>query len=130
MVKGISEERRIRRARRQARLHSKMRGTGERPRLVVSRSLKNLQGQLVDDTRGITLLGVSTRAPAVRERLEEADEEAGTGKRAASFVAGRILAERARETGVEEVVFDRGGYRYHGRVKAFADGARAGGLRF
>jgi large subunit ribosomal protein L18 len=134
MAKDKATERRLRRARRHARVARKIRGTGSRPRLVVSRSLKHLEGQLVDDTLGRTLLGISTRAPAVRERLEagsEEEEERPEGsKRAASFVAGRLLAERAREEGVEEVLFDRGGYRYHGRVRAFAEGAREGGLRF
>ncbi len=93
---------------------------------MVHRSLKHTEGQLVDDDRGATILGVSTRAPAVQERL---DEEAA-GKVDASFEAGKLLAERAKEAGVSRVVFDRAGYRYHGRVKAFADGARKGGLEF
>jgi large subunit ribosomal protein L18 len=87
-----------------------------------------MEGQLVDDDRGATLLGVSTRAAGVAE--DAASLEDVTAKVAASFAAGKLLAERAREAGVEAVVFDRGGYRYHGRVKAFADGARKGGLRF
>jgi len=103
----------------------KVRGTAERPRLVVFRSLRNVEGQIVDDDRGITLLGVSTR---VAEPVET--EEEMTSKVALSYAAGRLLAEKARERGIEQIVFDRGGYRYHGRVKAFADGARAGGLDF
>ena len=128
MARSISAERRVRRATRHRRVTKKMRGTAERPRLVVFRSLKNIEGQLVDDDRGATLLGVSTLA-AEGEPAGE-DVEGMSAKVAASYVAGRQLAERAREAGIEAVVFDRGGYRYHGRVKAFADGARAGGLVF
>lgn len=118
-----------RRRRRHAHVRKKIRGTAERPRLVIFRSLRHVEGQLVDDERGVTLLGVSTRAPAVQQVIADADDEA-TGKIAESYSAGRVLAERARDAGLEQIVFDRGGYRYHGRVQAFADGARAGGLRF
>jgi large subunit ribosomal protein L18 len=85
-----------------------------------------MEGQLVNDDLGVTLTGFSTLSP----EMPEDEVEGLTGKAAASYVAGRHLAEKAREQGIEAVVFDRGGYRYHGRVKAFADGARAGGLRF
>lgn len=102
-------------------------GTAERPRLVVARSLKHLEGQLVDDDRGCTLVGVSTRSPAVQERVGEEEDD---GKVAAAFAAGKVLAERAKAEGVDRVVFDRAGYRYHGRVRAFAEGAREGGLQF
>lgn len=129
MSRNISAERRLRRARRHARVLRKVRGTGRRPRLVVSRSLKHMEGQLVDDDRGVTLLGLSTRAAAVDDAVETLDDEDLDGRLAESYAAGKLLAERAREAGVEEVVFDRAGYRYHGRVKAFAEGARAGGLR-
>ena len=111
-----------RRARRHLRVRKKVSGTAERPRLVVYRSLKHMEGQLVDDLAGRTLAGVSTRVVTV-----DGDE---AGKTAASHEAGRKLAEKAKEAGIEKVVFDRGGYRYHGRVKAFADGARDGGLEF
>lgn len=85
-----------------------------------------MEGQLVDDDSGLTLTGFSTRAAdAPGEEIEGLK-----GKKAASYAAGRRLAEIARERGIESIVFDRGGYRYHGRVKAFADGARAGGLQF
>lgn len=102
-----------------------MRGTADRPRLVVYRSLKHIEGQLVDDDRGATLVGISTLAIEPGAEVEDM-----TGKVAASYTAGKALAERAKAEGIETVVFDRGGYRYHGRVKAFADGARAGGLKF
>jgi len=101
-----------------------MRGTADRPRLVVFRSLRNVEGQLVDDDRGVTLMGVSTQA------IDAASVEDLSGKLAASYVAGRSLAEKAKASGIESIVFDRAGYRYHGRIKAFADGARAGGLKF
>jgi large subunit ribosomal protein L18 len=99
-------------------------GTGERPRLVVYRSLNNMEGQVVDDTLGITILGISTRSADARET------NAALSKTEQARAAGKLLAQRAREKGVERVVFDRGGYLYHGRVKAFADGAREGGLEF
>jgi large subunit ribosomal protein L18 len=125
MAVSKSAERRQRRTTRHGRVLRKVRGTAERPRLVVFRSLKNVEGQLVDDDRGRTLMGLSTLA------LDEVPEvEDLSAKMAASFTAGRQLAERAKSEGIETVVFDRGGYRYHGRVKAFADGARAGGLKF
>lgn len=103
-----------------------MRGTSERPRLVVFRSAKNIEGQLVDDDHGQTLVGLSTLSPALRDF----QAEGGNPRVEHAFAAGRELAARARELGIEAVVFDRGGYRYHGRVKAFADGARKGGLAF
>ena len=97
-------------------------GTGERPRLVVYRSLNNIEGQVVDDTLGVTILGISTLSADARDTSLTKTEQARA--------AGKLLAERAKEKGVEKVVFDRGGYLYHGRVKAFADGAREGGLEF
>ncbi|MDT8436096.1 MAG: 50S ribosomal protein L18 [Gemmatimonadota bacterium] len=120
-----SAQRRQQRAKRHARVLKKVRGTAERPRLVVHRSLRHMEGQLVDDDRGVTLIGLSTRTIEGSEAVE-----GRSAKVASAYVAGRTLAERARAEGIEAVVFDRGGYRYHGRVQAFADGARAGGLRF
>jgi large subunit ribosomal protein L18 len=116
--------RQARRLRRHRRVRKKISGTGERPRLVVHRSLNNLEGQVVDDTRGLTLLGISTLSVAVRDGASELTKTE-QGRR-----AGKLLAERAKEQGITRVVFDRGGYLYHGRVKAFADGAREGGLEF
>ena len=115
-----------RRSRRHRRVRKKVRGTSERPRLVVHRTLSEMEGQVVDDTRGVTLLGLSTLSPELRER-RQAD---GLTKSQVGRIAGRMLAERAREQGITSVVFDRGGYVYHGRVKAFAEGAREGGLEF
>jgi large subunit ribosomal protein L18 len=119
-----SKERQVRRLRRHRRVRRKIVGTGERPRLVVYRSLNNMEGQVVDDTLGITILGISTRSADARET------NAALSKTEQARAAGKLLAQRAREKGVERVVFDRGGYLYHGRVKAFADGAREGGLEF
>lgn len=125
MALNISAERRRRRATRHRRVLKKIRGTAERPRLVVFRSLKNIEGQLVDDDRGATLAGISTLAIDTTAEVKDL-----SGKVAASYSAGKALAEKAKADGIETIVFDRGGYRYQGRVKAFADGARAGGLKF
>ena len=122
--KGRAERRAVSRQRRHARILKKVRGTSERPRLVVRRSLKHIDAQLVDDDRGVCLTGVSTRSNDVQSEL-------GDDKRkvAQSKIAGKLIAERAKAKGIEVVAFDRGGYRYHGRVRAFAEGAREGGLR-
>ena len=116
--------RRERRERRHRRVRKKVVGTTERPRLAVYRSLNNIEAQVIDDARGITLLGISTLSPALREG------SADLNKSDRGRAAGKLLAERAREQGITRVVFDRGGYLYHGRVKAFAEGAREGGLEF
>jgi large subunit ribosomal protein L18 len=109
-----------RRLRRRRRVRAKVRGTGERPRLSVFRSNRGIQAQLIDDVRGHTLAAVSWTEGDLKSlaRMEQAKR------------AGELLAERAKDAGVEECVFDRGGYRYHGKVKALADGAREGGLKF
>jgi large subunit ribosomal protein L18 len=128
MIKSsqMKKSRVLQRQRRHLRLRNKVQGTAARPRLVVFRSLKNIEGQIVDDDAGRTVLGVSTVAPDLRDFKGE-----GKNRRVEqSFAAGKLLAERARSQGIEAVVFDRGGYKYHGRVKAFADGAREGGLKF
>jgi large subunit ribosomal protein L18 len=101
-------------------------GTAQRPRLVVYRSLRNIEGQVIDDDASRTLVGVSTLAPELREfKPESRNPRVEVAKE-----AGKLLAQKAKEAGVERVVFDRGGYKYHGRVKAFAEGAREGGLDF
>ncbi|MEX0855984.1 MAG: 50S ribosomal protein L18 [Gemmatimonadota bacterium] len=122
----VRKSRALQRTRRHLRVRNKVSGTAERPRLVVFRSLKNTEGQLVDDEARRSLVGVSTLAPEVRSLVPD-DVSLRVGR---AFAAGKLLAERARELGIEAVVFDRGGYRYHGRVRAFADGAREGGLKF
>ena len=112
------------RYRRHLRVRSKISGTAERPRLVVFRSLKHIYAQLVDDDRGVTLLGVSDGS----EGVEAAGET--KGKVARGKAVGKLIAEKAKAAGFSRVVFDRAGYRYHGRVQAVADGAREGGLEF
>jgi large subunit ribosomal protein L18 len=108
------------RLRRRRRVRAKIRGTAERPRLSVFRSNKGVQAQVIDDVAGHTLAAVS---------WTEADlKSLGTMDQAKR--AGELLAERAKSAGVDTVIFDRGGYRYHGRVKALAEGARTGGLEF
>jgi large subunit ribosomal protein L18 len=105
------------RARRHLRVRKRVTGTAERPRLVVFRSLKHIYAQLVDDTTNRTLATVS--------------DQKLTGKKSEkSTEVGKLIAQRAKDAGLSQVVFDRAGYRYHGRVKAVADGAREGGLEF
>ena len=128
MIKAskLRKSRRLQRQRRHLRIRNKVQGTAERPRLVVYRSLRNIEGQLVDDDAGRTLVGLSTLASDVRDFKAE-----GANRRVEhAFAAGKVLGERAKSQGIESVVFDRGGYKYHGRVKAFAEGAREGGLQF
>ncbi len=122
--KKASSERERRRVRRHRRVRKKVFGTAARPRLVVSRSAKHMQGQLVDDISGRVLAGVSTLSPDLADRRD------GLDKKSLGREAGKLLAERATEAGITRVVFDRGGYIYHGRVAAFAEGAREGGLDF
>ncbi|HSM36954.1 MAG TPA: 50S ribosomal protein L18 [Longimicrobiales bacterium] len=119
-------ERARRLQRRHRRVRKRISGTADRPRLVVHRSHKNMQGQIVDDLEGRVLLGVSTLDPELRKVREDAE----TDKKVLGREAGKLLAARAKAAGVESVVFDRGGYLYHGRVAAFAEGAREGGLKF
>jgi large subunit ribosomal protein L18 len=122
----LRKSRQLQRRRRHARIRKRVHGTEERPRLAVYRSLRNIEGQVIDDDAGRTLVGLSTLAPELRDGAPEE----GNRKVEAARAAGKLLAERALERGVTAVVFDRGGFRYHGRVKAFAEGARAGGLSF
>ena len=110
------------RRRRQLRVRKKVAGTAERPRLTVFRSLKHIYAQLVDDQAGVTLLAVADSSEGIT-----AD---GAGKVGRGKAVGKLLAEKAKAAGIGKVVFDRAGYRYHGRVKAVAEGAREGGLEF
>jgi len=126
-TKTNSKSREAQLRRRHRRVRRKVAGTAERPRLVVHRSLKNVQAHLADDIAGRVLLGISTQAKEL-DALR-GSEEGGT-KRAMSRAAGKLLAERALAAGITKVVFDRGGYVYHGRIAAFAEGAREGGLEF
>jgi large subunit ribosomal protein L18 len=108
------------RLRRRRRVRAKVRGSAERPRLSVFRSNRGIQAQVIDDVAGHTLAAVNWTEDDLKS-LKSMDQ----AKR-----AGELLAERAKSAGVESVIFDRGGYRYHGRVKALADGARENGLKF
>lgn len=108
-----------RRLKRQRRVRAKVSGTAERPRISVRRTNRGIFAQVIDDTRGHTLVSVSWTEPALRELK--------TGEQATE--AGKLLAERAKAVGIEVAVFDRGGYQYHGRVKAFAEGVREGGVQ-
>jgi len=106
------------------RVRRKVAGTEERPRLCIHRSLKHVSAQIVDDTAQGTIVSASTQEPALRDGLKSTDNIE------ASRRVGAEIARRAREKGVERVVFDRAGYLYHGRVKALADAAREAGLQF
>ena len=112
------------RATRHRRIRMRVRGTAERPRLTVFRSLNHIYAQIIDDVSGRTLVAVDSRSPDFGERQKSG------GNVAAATLVGQLLAQRAAARGVSSVVFDRGGYQYHGRVKALADAARAGGLKF
>lgn len=111
-----------RRARRHLRVRKRVRGTAARPRLVVFRSSKHIYAQVVDDDKGVTLVGAADTSEGIQVE--------GSGKTAKSHALGRLIAARAKEKGIAKVVFDRGGYQYHGRVKALAEAARAAGLAF
>jgi large subunit ribosomal protein L18 len=111
------------RTRRHIRVRKKLAGIAVRPRLAVFRSLQHIYAQIIDDQSGHTLVSASTLEPSVRTDIS------GTKSERAERI-GKLLAERAREKGVSQVVFDRGGFLYHGRVKSLAEGARAGGLQF
>jgi large subunit ribosomal protein L18 len=118
MRSGVLKTGADRRFKRHLRIRNKITGTAERPRLVVFRSLKHIYAQLVDDAANRTLATVS----------DLGIEQGKKGERAAEV--GKLIAERAKTAGITKVVFDRAGYRYHGRIKAVADGARKGGLEF
>lgn len=109
--------------RRQLRIRKRLFGTADRPRLTVFRSLKHIQAHLIDDANGRSLLGISSHG--LKDQLQNI-----AGKCDQSREVGKVLAAKAREAGISQVVFDRAGYLYHGRVKALAEGAREGGLKF
>jgi large subunit ribosomal protein L18 len=112
------------RVRRHDRIRKRLKGSTERPRLSVFRSLHHVYAQVIDDATGRTVVAASTREKAVADGLKS---KAST---AAAQRVGEIVAQRAKEKGVTSVVFDRGGYKYHGRIKALADAARSAGLEF
>ncbi|MBE7034694.1 MAG: 50S ribosomal protein L18 [Ruminococcaceae bacterium] len=117
--KSVSNVARLRRHKRVRKLIS---GTAERPRLNVFRSLKHIYAQIIDDTKGVTLVSASTLDKELKENYG--------GNKEAAHAVGKLVAERALAAGIKTVVFDRGGYIYHGRVQELAEGAREGGLEF
>ncbi|MFC1572981.1 50S ribosomal protein L18 [Candidatus Eisenbacteria bacterium] len=112
------------RLKRHARIRKNLAGSSERPRLCVFRSHAHIYTQIVDDVNGTTLAGASTLSPQLSGDVK------GKSKTDASREVGKLIAQRAGEKGIKKVAFDRGGYRYHGRLKALAEGAREGGLEF
>lgn len=119
-----AKEKRLARQRRHARVRKHVRGTGDRPRLCVFRSLQHIHAQVIDDMQGHTLVAASTLDAQVRGQLKDKD------KTAQAAVVGEEVARRALDAGITQVVFDRGGYKYHGRVKSLAEAARKAGLEF
>lgn len=113
-----------RRVLRHARVRRKVMGTPQRPRLAVFRSLRHVHVQIIDDTRSVTLAAASSLESAVGQQRD------GKSKTEVSKLVGALIAQRAKEQGITTIVFDRGGYRFHGRVKALAEAARSGGLVF
>lgn len=120
----MKDRKRLAWRRRQARVRAKVEGTTTRPRLRVFRSLNHIYAQVIDDSEGHTLVSASTIDPELREEL------AGRAKIGRAELVGSLVARRAIDKGIKEVVFDRGGYQYHGRVKAVAEAARQLGLKF
>lgn len=121
---GTENKKQLARVKRQRRVRKKIKGTTERPRLSVFRSAKHIYAQIIDDTEGRTLVACGSTEEAVKS-LEKPEN-----KCAAASTVGKMIAERAKEKGIEAVVFDRNGFLYHGRVKAVSDGAREAGLKF
>jgi len=115
----------VQRQRRKLHVRKVVTGTSQRPRLSVFRSHRNIYAQLIDDSAGRTLVAASTQEKPLREQLGEA-----LGNKAAAQAVGKTLADKATKAGIKKVVFDRNGYRYHGRIRELADAARKGGLEF
>lgn len=115
---------RLARQRRHARIRVKVQGTSSTPRLCVFRSLNNIYAQVIDDSKGHTLASASTLDPEIKGNTD------GKAKSAKAEMVGSLVARRALTKGINQVVFDRGGYKYHGRVKALAEAARQAGLKF
>jgi len=113
------------RLRRRKHIAKKIRGSAERPRLVVFRSNREIYGQIIDDFNHITLASASSKSKDIEKEIAKAKNKVERAK-----LAGKLLGEKAKDKKINTVVFDRAGYLYHGRVKAFADGAREGGLQF
>ena len=124
-IKRKKNSKAVARRLRHQRVRKRISGTPQRPRLVVTRSNRHMVAQLVDDTVGHTLCSASTLEKAIKEEVEIEGHKVGAARR-----VGELVAERARALGIESIVFDRAGYKYHGRVAAVAEGAREGGLVF
>lgn len=122
-----SSKKSIKRERRRLSIRPKTRGTAQRPRLAVFRSLKHIYAQIIDDTKGLTLVSASDKKINKKTLKGEKDLKA---KEKLAFATGELLAKEAAKKKITQVVFDRGGFKYHGRVKALAEGARKGGLKF
>ncbi|MBD3168257.1 MAG: 50S ribosomal protein L18 [candidate division Zixibacteria bacterium] len=122
-IKTIEKSRKLQK--RRLRSKRKMVGTAEKPRLLINKTLKHIYAQLVDDVGGTTLCGVSDLNPDVKGAIKDKDK-----KSEVAFKVGGAIAELAKEKSIEQVIFDRGGFPYRGRVKALAEGARKGGLKF
>jgi large subunit ribosomal protein L18 len=112
------------RRKRHLRVRKKVKGTPEKPRLTVFKSQKHIYAQIIDDTKGNTLVSASTNQKQLKEKLEKTWDEN------AAKEVGKLVAEKAKEKGITEIVFDRSGYKYHGKVKALAEAARETGLKF
>lgn len=117
------------RRRRQERVRKKVQGTPTRPRLSVFKSAKHIYAQLIDDVRGHTLTAASSLGSSFRERVQSVEKASG-GNISGAKVVGELIAEQARAKGITQIIFDRNGFLYHGRVKALAEGAREAGLQF
>lgn len=125
-LRNPNKQKQARQLRRKARIRARVAGTAARPRLAVFRSLAHISAQLIDDAAGKTL--AAARDADLGKKAAAA--EGMSGKVAQAYAVGMLVAERAKKAGISTVVFDRGGHQYHGRIKALADGARAGGLTF
>ena len=121
---NIPKERIIKRERRHKRIRKKIIGTAEKPRLSVHKSLKHIYIQIIDDIKGNTILSISTLNKEIKEKIK------GKKKSEQAFIVGEAIGKLAIEKGIKEVIFDRGGFKYHGRIKSVADGARKSGLKF
>jgi len=121
---GSANRRQALRLKRKKRIRKKLSGTADRPRMSVFRSAKHIYSQIIDDTKGITLVTASTTEKEIRE------QQKFENKTAAAIFIGQLIAQRATEKGIKSVVFDRNGFLYHGRIKAVSEGARKAGLDF
>ncbi len=127
-MSNVTKRMKAKRARREnahLRVRKRVQGSAERPRLAVYKSLRYIYAQIIDDERGVTLAQANSSDPSIREALGSSTATKEAAKR-----VGELVAERAKDKGVDKVVFDRGGYIYHGRIQALADGAREKGLQF